>query len=88
MRLDLDASALVQLIQREAETEALRRYLRRHFGDRRVGSVLARVEVVRAVRGGGQQEISHARRLLGGLSFVPLHRALLDEAAVLGSGRL
>jgi predicted nucleic acid-binding protein len=62
VKLYLDSSALVKLIQREVESSALRRYLRRHRDDRRVTSALARVEVVRAVAGGGPNAIAHARR--------------------------
>ena len=45
MRLYLDSSALVKLFQREAESDALRRFLRRRT-DQVVTSTLARVEVV------------------------------------------
>ncbi len=53
MRLYLDSSALVKLVQREADTDALRKFLRRHRSDQLVASALARVEVVRAVSAGG-----------------------------------
>ena len=47
----LDSSALVKLIVAEPETAALRAYLRGR--PRLVSCALARVEVVRAVAGGG-----------------------------------
>jgi hypothetical protein len=53
VRLYLDSSALVKLVQREADTDALRKFLRRHRSDQLVASALARVEVVRAVSAGG-----------------------------------
>ncbi|MDQ3353832.1 MAG: type II toxin-antitoxin system VapC family toxin [Actinomycetota bacterium] len=83
MRLYLDSSALVKLVQREAESASLRRYLRRHVDEQRVTSELARVEVVRAVALGGAQATARARRQLRRLHLVPLDRRLLDDAAVL-----
>ena len=86
MRLYLDASALVKLVQVEAESAALRRYLKRHPGDQKATSSLSRVEVVRAVLDGGVSAVAKARRQLGRLYVVPLDRALLDDAAMLGAG--
>ena len=88
MRLYLDASALVKLVQVEAESAALRRYLRRHRADERVTSALSRVEVVRAVLAGGPAAVGQARRLLGRLYLVPLDRALLEDAATFGAGQV
>lgn len=88
MRLYLDASALVKLVQIEAESAALRRYLKRHGGDARVTSALSRVEVVRAVLDGGVGAVAKARRQLSRLYVVPLDRALLDDAATLGAGQI
>jgi predicted nucleic acid-binding protein len=83
VKLYLDSSALVKMVQRERESAALRRYLRRHRGDRRVTSALARVEVVRAVSGGGAGAIGHARRTLARVDQIHLDRSLLDDAATL-----
>lgn len=88
MRLYLDASALVKLVQVEAESAALRRYLRRHRADERVTSALSRVEVVRAVLAGGTPAVAKARRQLGRLYVVPLDRSLLDDAATLETGHV
>jgi predicted nucleic acid-binding protein len=88
VRLYLDASALVKLVQTEAESAALRRYLRRHRADQRVTSALSRVEVVRAVLAGGPDAVAKARRQLGRLYLVPLDRALLDDAATVGAGHV
>lgn len=87
MRLYLDSSALVKLVQDEDGSTELRSYLHRS-SDRLVSSTLARVEVVRAVRDGGPDLVPLARRQLRRLFLVPMHRALLDEAAELGSGLL
>ncbi len=83
MRLYLDSSALVKLVTREPESEALIRFLRRHRTDGRVTCVLARVEVVRAVGAGGSAAIAHARRLLARVDQINLNRRLLDAAATL-----
>jgi uncharacterized protein len=83
VKLYLDSSALVKLVQQEAQSTALRQYLRRHRGDGRVTSALARVEVVRAVSGGGARAIGHARRTLARVDQINLDRSLLDEAATL-----
>jgi predicted nucleic acid-binding protein len=79
----LDSSALVKLVQREAESSALRRFLRRYPDDGRVTSALARVEVVRAVSAGGAEAVAHARRQLSRVDQIALDAALLDTAAVL-----
>jgi len=76
----------VKLVQKEAESEALQRYLRRHRLDERVTSVLARVEVVRAVQVGGAQAVAKARRQLARVHQVNLDRALLDSAAAVAPG--
>lgn len=86
MKLYLDASALVKLVKKEGESDALRRYLRRHRGDGRVTSALARVEVVRAVSPGGADAIAHARRQLSRVDQVNIDRQLLDDAAALAPG--
>ena len=86
MKLYLDSSALVKLVQREPESAALRRFLQRYRDDRRVTSALARVEVVRAVSGGGPDAVAHARRQLSRVDQIALDRDLLDAAAALAPG--
>src|SRR5579864_4963049 len=88
VRLYLDSSALVKLVQREPESEALRRYLRSHRDDERVASELVRVEVVRSVLSGGPAAVAHARRQLGRLYLMVMDRDLLDRAATLAPGSL
>jgi predicted nucleic acid-binding protein len=83
VKLYLDSSALVKLVQQETQSAALRQYLRRHRGDGRVTSALARVEVVRAVSGGGVRAVGHAHRTLARVDQINLDRSLLDEAATL-----
>jgi len=78
VRLYLDSSALVKLVRHEAGSEPLRRFLHRHRADGRVTSALARVEVVRAVVGGGPPAVAHARRQLARIDHINLDRDLLD----------
>jgi hypothetical protein len=88
VRLYLDSSALVKLVQHEAESDALRSYLRAHAGDQRVASELVRVEVVHSVLRGGPAAVAHARRQLARLFLVVVDRQVLDVAATLGPGTL
>lgn len=83
MKLYLDSSAIVKLVKREAESDPLRSFLRRHGADGRVTSSLARVEVVRAMAGAGPEAVAHARRQLARMDHINLDRELLDEAATL-----
>lgn len=77
----LDSSALVKLVIREDESNALIQYL----GDRsnRVSCALARVEVLRAVRAQGRTATLRARKLLDRISLLHLDDVLLDRAAAL-----
>ena len=82
----LDSSALVKLVISESESAALRRYLRAE--PLRASCVLARVEVIRAVRPHGGAALTRARRLLRRLDLVQLDDELLDSAAALDTGIL
>lgn len=89
MRLYLDTSALVKLVSKELESEALRKHLRRHRGDGFVTSALARTELVRAVLSGGAGAVAHARRLLVSIDQIRVDVRVLDDAATLpASARL
>ncbi len=77
----LDSSALVKLVVVELESSALRRYLADQ--PERASCVIARVEVLRAVRGHGPAAVTRARRLLQRLNLVPTDDELLDAAASL-----
>jgi uncharacterized protein len=81
LRLYLDSSAVVKLVQREAESDALQQFLRGHSADRLVTSTLARVEVVRAVLTGGLSAVQQAQRQLARLDQITLGTELLDRAA-------
>jgi len=86
LKIYLDSSAIVKLVQKETESEALRRYLRRHRSDSRVTSALARVEVVRAVQSGGARAVANARRQLARVHHVSLDAGLLDSAGSIAAG--
>src|SRR5580765_4483696 len=75
----LDSSALVKLVGYEAESAALERFLR---SDQRImSSELALVEVVRAVRPNGVEEVRRAERLLRVIDLIPIEPDLLRIAA-------
>jgi predicted nucleic acid-binding protein len=76
-----DSSALVKLVVNEAESRALLAYV----ADRseRASCALARVEVPRAVRPHGVQQLRAGARLVDQLALVPLTDPLLDAAAAI-----
>lgn len=78
----LDSSALVKLVVREDESEALMDHLRERRDH--ASCALARVEVVRAVQAHGRPAVSRAQRLLERIALIRLDDVLLDEAAALG----
>jgi len=84
--LYLDASALVKLVQVEAESGALGAYLEAHPTLHRVTSELSRTELVRAVWAGGPPAHRHALAVLGQTEQVALTRAVLDQAAAMLPG--
>ena len=78
----LDASAIVKLIVREPQSEALERWL----GEGRqevVSCALVRSEVLRAAAPRGPEAILRARRLLDRLDLIILDDELLDLAGEL-----
>lgn len=80
----LDSSALLKLVRREDETEALRGWLEARPEELAVTSELGRVEVLRAARRLGGQVMLEARAVVGDLDLVPLDRAVQDVACELG----
>lgn len=81
MAVYLDSSAIVKLVVREAESAALRRWLRDH--PVRMVSALARVEVLRAVRSQGGRALTRARRVLDRIVVVAIDDDVLEAAAEL-----
>jgi uncharacterized protein len=82
----LDSSAIVKLVVREPETEALIAFLTPW--QTRVTSALARVEVVRAVRRHGSLATARAAGLLDSLNLLALDDPLLDAAAAVDANDL
>jgi predicted nucleic acid-binding protein len=84
----LDASAIVKLIVPEAETAALMAALA-EWPDR-VSSVVARVEVHRALRRAGASPAQRARAeaVLSGLVLIRIDEPILSAAAALRDPRL
>lgn len=77
----LDASALVKLVVAEAETAALRTYLTHR--PRRTTSILARVEVARALGRAGVDQRAQLEAVFEGLIVVEL-----ADDIVAGAGRV
>lgn len=77
----LDSSAIVKLAVREAESEALRKHLRR----RRpwLSSAVARTEVLRALLGGGEQAVAAGRGVLARCDLVRVNDRVLTLAGTM-----
>ena len=80
MLIYCDSSALVKLIADEAESEALDQWLGEQVEPHWVSTVLARTEVLRAVRRCGDEMLTKATELLDSLSIVELEAGLADAA--------
>ncbi|MEU6642273.1 type II toxin-antitoxin system VapC family toxin [Saccharomonospora sp. NPDC046836] len=78
-----DTSALVKLVIKETETPELVSWLATHATGPKVSSMLARVELPRAVRRGGDVAYLRAQLVLGDLLQVPLTAGVLDAAGSL-----
>jgi len=79
----LDTSALVKLVVREDETDALRLHLRPRRSLRPFSSMLAHAELLRAVQGAGAAAASTGRQVLSGLDLVDVTREILEAAGTL-----
>ena len=77
----LDSSAIVKLAVAEAESDALRRHLRR----RRplVSSALARTEVLRALLPAGSDAVAAGRAVLASVELLRVNDRVLDAAGAL-----
>jgi predicted nucleic acid-binding protein len=80
----LDASALMKLVRREAESQALSEWLNQRPEQPVVTSELGRVEVLRAARRVGDPALAEARAVVGDLDLIPLDRAVQDVACDIG----
>ena len=77
----LDASAAAKLTIREAESGAVRSWLRDHPD--RVSSSLLRTELIRAVRRAEPAHVEQARRVVGRITLLAVDTDILDNAAML-----
>ncbi len=84
----LDSSALIKLVRREAETEALCAWLDLYREQPVVSSELGRVEVLRAARRVGGPALAEARAVVADLDLIPLDRAIQDVACDVGEPML
>ena len=85
----LDSSAIVKLVVTEPESESLRDFLA--VRENRLASVLARVEVLRALRrsyGAAAPTLHHAEHVLEGIALVAVDEPILLHAARLQPDRL
>lgn len=76
----LDSSGIVKLVDREAESAALRHYLRRRT---LVSSALARTEVLRAAATRGGDVVARGRRVLTRVHLLRINDRVLSAAATL-----
>lgn len=84
----LDSSALLKLVRREAETDALSEWVEQRRALPVVTSELGRVEVLRAARKLGDPALAEARAVVGDLDLVRLDRAVQDIACEVGDPML
>ncbi len=83
----LDTSALVKLVVAEAETEALRAWIRTERPEL-VSSDLARTELLRAVRRGAGDRAVQARLVLDSVTLIGVRTATFEAAGQLGPSAL
>ncbi len=76
-----DSSAIVKLVVREPESNALRKYVRRRRP--MVSSALARAEVARAVLPLGEGAMRKAREVLGYIDLVRVDNRVLATAGTI-----
>lgn len=78
----LDTSAAAKLVVREAETTALRRWLRSRT-DAVVASDIMRTELLRATRRVAPHAVTQARAVLDSVALIGVSSSILDRAALL-----
>jgi predicted nucleic acid-binding protein len=83
--LYLDSSAIVKLVSREPETDALVRVI--EDDPATISSALSVVEVVRAVRR-VRGDVRRADAVLGGIALVPIDAGIIRSAAELSPSTL
>lgn len=86
MAVYLDSSAIVKLVVRDAESSALRQYLRRRSP--LVSSALARTEVLRTLLAAGVDAVARGRAVLDRVALVRVNDRILNAAGVLAPADL
>jgi predicted nucleic acid-binding protein len=86
LRIYLDSSALVKLVQLESETRALQTRLNEST-DEFVTSTLARVEVTRAVLPGGPDALELVRRHFLRISHINIDSEVIESAATIAPNK-
>ncbi len=85
MAVYVDTSALVKLVRFEAETDGLRAYLRSRPDQ--VASVVAAIELARAVRRGGEGD-DVLPSVLDRVTLLSLEGAIVERARTIGPATL
>lgn len=80
-----DSSALVKLVKAEPESRALAVWIDERAAERSVSSTLAKVEVLLAVRRGGDRFVERARSMIDELDLLAISDEVIDSAAVVDS---
>jgi predicted nucleic acid-binding protein len=86
LRIYLDSSALVKLVQLESESRALEARLNEST-DEFVTSTLARVEVTRAVLPGGPDALELVRRHFLRISHIIIDAEVIESAAMIAPNK-
>ncbi len=81
MRCYLDSSALAKLVIREAESHALRTFLKR--SEMMLSSAIAETELLRAARRISDQTVKAAPRVLSVVALMEVSREILSSASLL-----
>lgn len=84
----LDSSALIKLVQEEAESAALEAWLGDRPGTPIVSSELTKIELIRACRRANPGALPAARALLTELDLIPLSGEVIDQATEVGGDHL
>lgn len=87
MAFYLDTSAAVKLVVAEAESGALRAWLKRSSADV-VSSDLLRTELLRATRRGAPDAMEHARAVLDSVTLLTMPTPVFERAGELDPGLL
>ena len=83
----LDTSALLKLVRREAETDALSTWLLERVDVPKITSALTRIELLQATRRLDSSPVGIATALLAGIDVIPISAVVIDVASELDQVR-